>query len=68
MVAPCNLGGNVQGFMILKVILYIKCAKYGVSKAQAPSLYSLVPYEEPVKKHRIKCKKKKKLVDCKSRN
>ena len=28
--------GNVQGFKIFKVILYIKYTKYGVSKTQAP--------------------------------
>ena len=33
---PLQLGGNVQGFKILKVILYIKHTKYGVSKTQAP--------------------------------
>ena len=37
MVAPCNLGGNVQGFKVFKVILYIKYTKYGVSKTPGPT-------------------------------
>ena len=32
---PLQLGGNVQGFKILKVILYLKNTKYDVSKTQA---------------------------------
>ena len=39
-----QIGGNVQGFKIFKVILYVKYTKYGVSKTQAPQPPALLGF------------------------